>query len=175
MPHCGWLYIYESNPASARFDELVDYSEARCYRVPGMIIRHMGSIGRTATVARNLPAHRRGRSIEVSGHLTKRRTGSNPSRDIFSLSQGSARRQRRRAAGGIPPRVNNKHRMELCGLSKARPISCSDCPAFHRYQMLLFSIAESPNRFPGLIHTTFREQTYTRWCCIDRLSRSANR
>ncbi len=73
-------------------------------------------------------------------------------RDIFSRSPGvSARRERRRAAGGIPPRGNHKHRMELGGLSKARPISCSDCPAFHRLQMSLFSIAESPNRFPGLI------------------------
>ena len=29
---------------------------------------------------------------------------------------------------------NKKHRMELCGLSKTRPISCSDSPAFHRRQ-----------------------------------------
>jgi hypothetical protein len=41
--------------------------------------------------------------------------------------------------------------MELGGLSKARQISCNDCPAFHLHQMSLFSIAESPNRNPGLI------------------------
>src|ERR1700721_2203539 len=68
-------------------------------------------------------------------------------------ANGSTRGERRRAAGGIPPRGNNKHRMELCGLSKARPISCSDSPAFQRHQMSLFSTAESPNRFPGLIQT----------------------
>src|SRR5580693_6724245 len=61
-----------------------------------------------------------------------------------------ASRERRRALGGIPPRGNNKQRRELCGLSKARPISCSVCPAFHRRQISFFSIAESPNRCPGL-------------------------
>jgi hypothetical protein len=40
-------------------------------RVPGMLIRIMGAIGRTATMARNLPAHRGGRSIQSSGNLTK--------------------------------------------------------------------------------------------------------
>jgi hypothetical protein len=71
------------------------------------------------------------------------------------MSSRSARvrasRERRRALGGIPPRGNNKQRMELCGLSKARPISCSVCPAFHRRQISFFSIAESPNRCPDLI------------------------
>src|SRR4029077_14293591 len=41
--------------------------------------------------------------------------------------------------------------MELGVLSKTRPISCSDSPAFQRLQTSRFSIAESPNRFPGLI------------------------
>jgi hypothetical protein len=36
---------------------------------------------------------------------------------------------------------NSKHRIELWGLSKARPISCSDSPAFQRFQILLFSTA----------------------------------
>src|SRR5580692_4480219 len=53
----------------------------------------------------------------------------------------------------MPPRGNNTERMQLCGLSKARPISCSDCPAFHRLQTSRFSIAESPNRCPGLMPT----------------------
>jgi hypothetical protein len=62
---------------------------------------------------------------------------------------------------GVVPRGNNKHRMELCGLSKARPISCCDCPAFHRHHMSLFSIAESPNRFPGLMqHHLYRADLY---------------
>jgi len=80
-----------------------------------------------------------------------------------------ATRERRRTAGGIPPRGNNKQRMEVCRLSKARPISCSVSPAFHRLQISLFSIADSPNRLPGFINTTFRELTYIRWCCIDPL------
>jgi hypothetical protein len=72
------------------------------------------------------------------------------------------------ATGGMPPRGNNTERMQLCGLSKARPISCSDCPAFHRLQTSRFSIAESPNRYPGLMPTPpYTQQTYIRWCCID--------
>src|SRR5450631_309833 len=51
------------------------------------------------------------------------------------------------------PFGNNTERMQLCGLSKARPISCSDCPAFHRLQTSRFSIAENPNRCPGLMPT----------------------
>src|SRR5882672_4742276 len=53
----------------------------------------------------------------------------------------------------MPPRGSNTERMQLCGLSKARPISCSDCPAFHRFQTSRFSIAENPNRCPGLMPT----------------------
>jgi hypothetical protein len=40
-------------------------------------------------------------------------------------------------------RGNNTERMQLSGLSKARPISCSDCPAFQRLQTSHFSIAET--------------------------------
>ena len=80
-------------------------------------------------------------------------TNRRPSLARCLLAQSvSASCERRRARGGMPPRGNNKQRMELCGLSKARPISCSDCPAFQRLQMSRFSIPESPNRFPGLIH-----------------------
>src|SRR5262249_29710248 len=45
--------------------------------------------------------------------------------------------------------------MELWSLPKARPISCSVCPAFQRRHTSHFCSAESPNRFPGLINTTF--------------------
>ena len=65
----------------------------------------------------------------------------------------SAQRERRRSAGGIPPRGNNTARIQLCGFSKARPISCSDSPAFQRLQTSRFSIAESPNRIPRLMPT----------------------
>src|SRR5690242_18888655 len=75
-------------------------------------------------------------------------------REISSRSaRVRARRDRRRAAGLIPPRGNNTERMQLCSLPKARPISCSDCPAFQRFQTSSFSLAESPNRLPGLIST----------------------
>ena len=73
-------------------------------------------------------------------------------REMSSRSASvSASRERRRAAGGMPPGGNHTERMQLCGLSKARPISCGDCPAFHRLQTSRFSIAERPNRCPGLI------------------------
>jgi len=75
-------------------------------------------------------------------------------REMSSRSASvSASRERRRASGGMPPRGSNTERMQLWGLSKARPISCSDCPAFHRFQTSRFSIAESPNRCPGLMPT----------------------
>ena len=72
-------------------------------------------------------------------------------REMSSRSNRVRAKRERRTAGGIPPRGNNKLRIELCGLSNARPISCSVSPAFHLLQMSLFSIAESPNRFPGFI------------------------
>jgi hypothetical protein len=74
---------------------------------------------------------------------------------------GRANRGRRRAAGGIPPRGNNTARKQLCGLSKARPISCSDSPAFQRLQTSPFSIAESPNRIPGLMPTPPLQRRFT--------------
>src|SRR6185369_14256102 len=54
-------------------------------RLPGVVIRLMRPIGGTATMACDLPAHRRGRSIQVSGDLTNRRAGSNPARDVLAL------------------------------------------------------------------------------------------
>src|SRR6266700_6031537 len=60
--------------------------------------------------------------------------------------------------------------MDECSLPKARPILCNESPAFQRHHMSLFCAAESPNRFPWVINTTFGEKTYIRWCCNDRLS-----
>src|ERR1700693_6147506 len=59
--------------------------------------------------------------------------------------------------------------MELCGLPKARPITCSDCPAFQRLHSSVLCAAESATRFPWVIHTTFEQKFYIRWCCIDPL------
>src|SRR5258707_9924422 len=54
-----------------------------------------------------------------------------------------------------PPYRDTRQRMEECSLPKARPISCNDCPAFQRRHMSPFCAAESPNRFPWIINTTF--------------------
>src|SRR5271156_3105626 len=51
--------------------------------------------------------------------------------------------------------------MQLCGLSKARPISCSHSPAFLRLQTLRFSIAESPNLIPRLMPTPPLQNRFT--------------
>jgi hypothetical protein len=55
-------------------------------------------------------------------------------------------------------------------LSKARPISCNDCPAFQRLHMSFLCIVESFTRRCCVINTTFSEKIYIRWCCFDRLS-----
>jgi hypothetical protein len=77
------------------------------------------------------------------------------------MSSRSARvsdnRERRRAAGATPPHGNNILRMVGCGLPQARPISCCDCPHFHRRQMSIFSAGESLHRFRWIINTTFEQ------------------
>src|ERR1700730_1951727 len=59
--------------------------------------------------------------------------------------------------------------MELCGLPKARPILCSDSPAFQWLHSSVRCAAESATRFPWVIHTTFEQRFHIRWCCIDPL------
>src|SRR5882762_5200118 len=65
--------------------------------------------------------------------------------------------------------------METWSLPKTRPISCNDCPAFQRLHMSVRWFAESFTRLTCVMNTTFREKIYSRWCCIDRLSRHAYR
>jgi Aspartyl protease len=48
-------------------------------RLPGLMIGFTGSISWTPSVARHLPADRRGGSLQISGYLTNRRPGSNAS------------------------------------------------------------------------------------------------
>ena len=63
--------------------------------------------------------HIRGyRKLLVLGHLQPAIPGEMSSRS----ASVSAKRERRRVAGGMPPRGNNTARMRLCGLSKARPV-----------------------------------------------------
>jgi hypothetical protein len=78
----------------------------------------------------------------------------------------SASRERRRAAGGMPPRGNNTPRIELCHLPWTRPVSCNDWPAFHRRQISVFCVGESLERFCWLINTIIKRRPI-RWCCID--------
>src|ERR1700733_4372102 len=95
-------------------------------------------------------------------------------REISSRSaRVRARGDRRRAAGRIPPCGNKTDRMQLCYLPKARPISCSDCPAFQRFQTSRFSIAESPNLFPGLMPTPPFQKTDLHQMVLHRLIESA--
>ena len=54
-------------------------------------------------------------------------------------------------------------------MPKARPIVCSDSPAFQRLHSSVRCAAESATRFPWVIHTTFEQRIYIRWCCIDPL------
>ena len=58
-----------------------------------------------------------------------------------------------RSLRGWSGEATTQHECSLCGLSKRRPISCSDCPAFQRLQTSRFSIAENPNRCPGPMPT----------------------
>jgi hypothetical protein len=46
----------------------------------------------------------------------------------------------------------------LCGLSKARPISCSDCPAFQRLRISVLCPEESLDRFASLINTILKHK-----------------
>ena len=131
-------------------------------RVPSSTIRIKGAIGRTATMARNLPAHGGGRA-ELSRRAISRSGESEAiPREMSSRSASvSASRERRRAAGGMPPRGNNTERMQLCGLSKARPISCKRLSRLPPApNVTLLTIAESPNRCHcPHANTTFTQQT----------------
>jgi hypothetical protein len=62
-------------------------SRVRSSGVPGLLICGMSAIGRTATMAGDLPTHGGNGSIQMSGDLTQRRTGGDPSRDVFSLRE----------------------------------------------------------------------------------------
>src|SRR6266567_9598871 len=118
----------------------------------------------------DLPAHCRRNSIQASSYLANRRTGSEPSRDLLALTQ----REREERA---PPDHRNKSTMTRHQTTNGRMLLAEGAPdlmqrvsAFQRHHMSLFCAAESPNRFPWVINTTFGEKTYIRWCCNDRLS-----
>src|SRR5260370_10742500 len=60
--------------------------------------------------------------------------------------------------------------MEVCGLSKARPIVCNDSPAFQRRHTSVRCAAESSTYFPCVIDNTPGRKIYIRWCCVDLLN-----
>jgi hypothetical protein len=60
-------------------------------------------------MARNLPAHCGGRSIQSSGNLTKRRIRSDPSGDVLSLRERE-RQPRTATSGGRNAAARQQHR-----------------------------------------------------------------
>src|SRR6266481_424819 len=56
-------------------------------RLPGLVIRFVGAIFRTATMPGHFPTHRRRGSVQMLGYLTNRRSASDPARDVLSLRQ----------------------------------------------------------------------------------------
>src|ERR1700683_2537837 len=79
----------------------------------------MGTIGRTATVASDLPAHGGGRAIETSRYLTNRGTRSDPSGDVLSLREGE---REARAASGDEQREECRREA-----TTQRECSCAAC------------------------------------------------
>ena len=61
--------------------------------------------------------------------------------------------------------------MTCWSLPSARPIAFNDCPAFHRLHISARWAEESFHRLACIMNTTFRGETYIRWCCIDQLNR----
>src|SRR6266403_3793897 len=56
-------------------------------RLPGLVIRFVGAIFRTATMPGHFPTHRRRRAVQMLGYLSNRRSASDPSRDVLALRQ----------------------------------------------------------------------------------------
>src|SRR5580704_11282374 len=61
--------------------------------------------------------------------------------------------------------------MTCWSLPSARPIAFNDCPAFQRLHISARWAEESFHRLACIMNTTFRGETYIRWCCIDQLNR----
>jgi hypothetical protein len=78
-------------------------------RLPGLMICFIGSIEWTPAVARHLPAHRLRSPLQPLAISRIDEPGGIP-REMSSRSASvSVRSQRRRAAGTIPPRCDNKN------------------------------------------------------------------
>src|SRR6202167_2976133 len=137
-------------------------------RNPSLLICIMGTIGRTATMASYLPAHGGGRSIQTSRYLTNRGTRSYPSREVLSLREGE-RQSRAAAERWSNPSARQQHSANATvGLVKNAPNlmqRLSGLPAAPNVTLLNH---RKPKPHPwSHANTTFTEQIYIRWCCID--------
>src|ERR1700691_3498782 len=137
-------------------------------RNPSLLICIMGTIGRSATMASDLPAHGGGRSIQASRYLTNRGTRSDPSGDVLSLRHGK-RPSRAAAECWSNPSARQQHSANTAvRLVKSAPnlmqrLSC--LPAAPNVTLL---DRRKPKPHPSShANTTFTEQIYIRWCCID--------
>src|SRR5580700_2991319 len=94
-------------------------------------------------------------------------------REMSSRSANvSARPERRRTGGAIPPCRANRKWMTCLSLPSARPIAFNDCPAFQRLHISARWPEDSFHRL-CIMNNTLQNKIYIRWCCIDRLSRHA--
>src|SRR5882672_4173340 len=139
-------------------------------RVPGSLIRFIGSILRTATMTCHLPAHRRRGALQTLSDITNRRTGSHSSRDLFSFRQGKGEQptptqrlndptvmRQQTVNGGMRPVKGAPNRMQRLSRSPAAP---HVSPLSHR-KLYVFPLRH--------IHHLGRK-IYIRWCCIDLLN-----
>src|SRR3546814_5317957 len=100
--------------------------------VPRGLIRHGAAIPIPSAIAADLPADGRGRSAEL-GCDRPQRTARDKPLDISSRSISlSARPDRLRSAGRMPPEGDRTEKIEEDSRSKPRPIELIDYPRCHR-------------------------------------------
>ena len=124
----------------------------------------LGTIGRTATMAKLPPGTRRrpldpGLALSHESRNQKRSLARCP----LAPPRVSANGERRRSARENNPlrEATTQSECSYVACAEARPISCSDCPVFQRLQTSRFSIAESPNLFPRLMSTPPPKSRFT--------------
>src|SRR5271156_3696267 len=136
-------------------------------RNPSLLIGIMGTIGRTATMASDLPAHGGGRSIQASRYLTNRGTRSDPSGEVLSLRYGE-RQWRAAAERWRNPSARQQHSANAAvWLVKSAPNlmqRLSRLPALPNVTLL---DRRKPKPHPWSHTNTTFKQIYIRWCCID--------
>ena len=116
------------------------------------------------------PTHRGGRPIQSSSNLTYWRTGSKPSRYILSLCQGE--RETRATTSW-----REKSFREVTTNSECSCVACQRRDRSHATTVrpsIAARLRSSPTQkiqtaFLASYDTTFSEQTYIRWCCVDSL------